>query len=94
MGEVLVSRVSQLCHLTLARSYIPLNLNKKRDSLLVVKTQSYDRLTAEDFPDMSDNRNVHSLFAWPLSVKGRSRNKCTSHQSLPYLDLQGKILAS
>ena len=43
---------------------------------------------------MTGNRNVHSLFAWPLSVEGCSMNKRTSHQSLPYLNLLGEIQAS
>ena len=87
-------RFSRLAALPLDARALVHSPQSEQKERLTARSQSYDRLTAEDFPDMSDNRNVHSLFAWPLSVKGRSRNKCTSHQSLPYLDLQGKILAS
>ena len=83
---------SRLRRLTIARVHSP--QSEEIERLLAVKTQSCDRLTAKDSPDMTDNRNVHSLFAWPLSVEGCSMNKRTSHQSLPYLNLLSEIQAS
>ena len=62
------------------------------DSASTPDFQSNYKLTGWDFPNKTDNRSDHSLFAWPPSVEGDSMNKSTSHQSSPYQDLPNDTL--